>query len=50
VSAAKAYVCRLEPEWCKAGKHTACHGDGWDWARDEAMPCPCECHNKAVAA
>jgi hypothetical protein len=29
---------------CAAGKHTACHGDGWDHDADEPTDCPCPCH------
>lgn len=27
---------------CKAGKHDACNGDGWDG--ENVVQCPCGCH------
>lgn len=34
---------------CAVGKHHACNGDGWDMSLDEAMPCPCACHDLDLA-
>lgn len=31
---------------CLDGKHRACSGDGWCEQTDQAVPCPCSCHQK----
>lgn len=33
---------------CEQGKHTACSGDAWDFARDAPKACGCDCHIKYV--
>lgn len=32
---------------CLDEKHRACSGDGWCDATDQAVPCPCDCHQPA---
>lgn len=29
---------------CMDAKHRACSGDGWCEQTDQAVPCPCSCH------
>lgn len=29
---------------CLDQKHRACSGDGWCESTDQAVPCPCHCH------
>lgn len=30
---------------CRAGKHRACSGRGWDLSSDQSVPCLCSCHH-----
>lgn len=35
---------------CLDGKHRACSGDGWCEETDQAVPCPCDCHQQVPTA